>query len=293
MAKILITIPHYYRAQAAASTHASERGDAGARAAVVADAIGSLWANLSGRTTIVETKSGGLVAGPKRHQADIRIVTAGSDHLVDSLQRVHSLFRQVPVAVANPRLLGFECHRVLAAEIENFDWFAYLEDDLILHDQLLIEKLEWFNRLFGGGNTLQPNRYEAGYGYSRFYIDGPGRWKQIGNNPAPETLEAEFLGRPLRFELASNPHSGCFFLTRGQMRRWMRAPAFLDGDTSFVGPLESAATLGLYKTFRVYKTAAANYDFVEIRHAGDQYLRPALAKRLRSQSLPRQAAHES
>ena len=292
MAKILITIPHYYRQQATGA-YASERTSEKARAAVVANAIGSLWANLAGRTMIVETKSGALVAGPERHEADIRIVTTGSDHLVASLQATIPLFRHVSTAIANPRLLGFECHRILAAEIENFDWFAYLEDDLILHDPLLIQKLDWFNRQFDGPNLLQLNRYEAGLGYSRFYIDGPGRWKQLWSVPSPQTLEAEFLGRPLRFELASNPHSGCFFLTRAQMRLWMRMPVFLDGDTSFVGPLESAASLGVYKAFRVYKTAAPHYDFVEIRHAGNRYLQSALAKRSQARSLPRSAVRET
>jgi len=279
MAKILVTIPHYFRPKAK-GTYDSERSSAEERASAVESAILSLWENLGGRTAIFETKNRKLVDRPVRRQIDIRLVTAGDDHLVLSLQRVQGLFRHAPTNIENPRLLGFECHRVLAQEVENFDWFVYLEDDLVLHDPLLIEKLDWFNQRFGGINLLQINRYEKGSGYSRVYVDGPGRWSVRGSGPAwPETLEAEFLGRTLRFELASNPHSGCFFLTRAQMRRWMRLPIFLDRDTAFVGPLESAATLGIYKTFRVYKTAAADYEFAEIHHSGDAYVRSMLAKK--------------
>jgi len=278
MAKILIAIPHYFRREAK-SVYDSERSSAEDRAVLVAKTLSGLWTNLGGPTTIYETKGGRLLDGPHRHQINIRLVTAGSDHLVESLQGVRELFRHVSTNIANPRLLGFECHRIFAEEVEDFDWFVYLEDDLVLHDPLLIEKLGWFSQRFGDINLLQVNRYEKGYGYARVYIDGPGRWKAQGRGPPwPETLEAEFLGRTLRFELATNPHSGCFFVTRRQMRRWMRSTIFLDRDTSFVGPLESAATLGIYKTFRVYKTAAANYDFVEIRHAGSVYLKTILAR---------------
>lgn len=277
MSKILIAIPHYFRPTAKAA-YDSERSTAEERALAVENAILGLWENLGGRTAIYETKNRRLLHRPDRRQIDIRLVTVGDDHLVSSLKRAHGLFRHVATNIENPRLLGFECHRVLSEEVENFDWFVYLEDDLVLHDPLLIEKLDWFNRRFGGINLLQINRYEKGSGYSRVYVDGPGRWSVRGSGPAwPEALEAEFLGRVLRFELSSNPHSGCFFLTRAQMLRWMRLAIFLDRDTSFVGPLESAATLGIYKTFRVYKTAPANYEFAEIHHSGSVYLRAALA----------------
>jgi hypothetical protein len=46
----------------------------------------------------------------------------------------------------------------------------------------------------------------------------------------------------------------------------------MDRDTTFVGPLESAATLGIMKTFRVYKTVPEQAYLFEIEHSGSRYL---------------------
>ena len=82
----------------------------------------------------------------------------------------------------------------------------------------------------------------------------------------------KLLGTTVTFERAKNPHAGCFFLNGRQMETWASQPYFLDRDTSFVGPLESAATLGIMRTFRVYKAAAESAAFLEIEHFGTSFL---------------------
>jgi hypothetical protein len=57
------------------------------------------------------------------------------------------------------------------------------------------------------------------------------------------------------------------------MAHWVRQPYFLDRDTSFVGPLESAATLGIMPAFHVYKAAVSNAGLLEIEHCGNRLLR--------------------
>jgi hypothetical protein len=57
------------------------------------------------------------------------------------------------------------------------------------------------------------------------------------------------------------------------MAHWANQPHFLDRDTSFIGPLESAATLGIMKTFRIYKTAPNQANFLEIQHFGTAFVR--------------------
>ena len=56
------------------------------------------------------------------------------------------------------------------------------------------------------------------------------------------------------------------------MADWSQQPYFLDGDRSFIGALESAATLGIMKTFRVYKADLPNASFLEVRHGDRKYL---------------------
>ena len=90
------------------------------------------------------------------------------------------------------------------------------------------------------------------------------------------TVRAHELGRDLAFIRFENAHAGCFFLTAAQMRRWMDQPWFLDRSDAWVGPLESAATLGLMRAFRVYKPALGAAAFLEVEHLDHRHLpRPA------------------
>ena len=107
------------------------------------------------------------------------------------------------------------------------------------------------------------------------YLDGdlpPDVTAPFQNIAECSELKGSCLGIELTFRRPSNPHSGCFFLTNEQMSAWAGRTDFLDRDTRFVGPLESAATLGLMRAFRVYKPATAVASFLEIEHAGTAFI---------------------
>jgi len=153
-----------------------------------------------------------------------------------------------------------------------------LEDDLVLHDPLLFVKLRWFTRQLGDDKVLQPNRFEVGRDASvhKAYVDGSLREHVIAKfcgQPDSRPLIGKALDAQIIFRQPLNPHSGCFFLNKQQMQHWTAQSYFLDRDTSFVGPLESAATLGILRTFRIYKPAAENANFLEIEHFGTRFLR--------------------
>ena len=128
---------------------------------------------------------------------------------------------------------------------------------------------------------MLPHRYEisAKEALHKLYIDGPvrpdftARWQDVNDR---RMLSAEFLGQKISFERWSNPHSGCFFLTAQQMTRWAESPTFGDGDCSFAGPLESAASLGIMKQFRIYKPESNHAGFFEVQHLHNRYLGEAL-----------------
>jgi hypothetical protein len=174
--------------------------------------------------------------------------------------------------------LGFECHAVLRGGLDKYDYFAYLEDDLIARDPWMFVKLAWFTSQLGDDVLLQPNRFEVAPLLGlvhKAYIDGdlPGE----ATVPFQDVLErseatGSLLGTTVTFERAKNPHAGCFFLNARQMETWTQQPYFLDRDTSFIGPLESAATLGIMRTFRVYKSAQESAGFLEIEHFGTGFL---------------------
>ncbi len=210
-------------------------------------------------------------------EVEVVICVTGDNHLLAQLPIPRTSYTSHQTS-AHPPLLGYECHEVLRAGLAaGYDYFAYLEDDLILTDPWFFQKLRWFNNELGDEVLLQPNRYEIGpLGLvHKAYIDGnlPRRatapFQNIDEQP---TMTGHMLGTSVVFRRASNPHSGCFFLNREQMTKWSERPHFLDRSSAFVGPLESAATLGIMRAFRVYKPSLESASFLEIAHYGTAFL---------------------
>jgi hypothetical protein len=153
-----------------------------------------------------------------------------------------------------------------------------LEDDLITRDPWLLTKVSWFTQNIGNDKLLQPNRYELAHeGVSRkAYLDGDlpvNITKEYQDIREWHELSSTVLGTKVTFRRAANPHAGCFFLNAEQMADWAARPYFLDRNVGFVGPLESAASLGIMRTFRIYKPALENASFLEIEHAGTGFVR--------------------
>lgn len=211
---------------------------------------------------------------------DIRLLTVPECSLLGAeFQRRHGV-RQTFCEPANPRMLGFFAYRLFAKLAQDYDWFIFSEDDLLVRDPMMFEKLAWFNGHFGDRRVLSPNRLEWNpRAYSlKTYVDGDISAKTFDhltrNLPDADCLRAKPLQADWTFERARNPHSGFFAITRTQLAHWMAQPHWLDHDVSFVSPLESAATLGLTKTFAVYKpqTPAA---FFEVEHLDDRFSKMA------------------
>jgi hypothetical protein len=213
---------------------------------------------------------------PLRAEVHVVLCTTGGQHLLEKLPLDGGLFHHHPTQ-AEPLKLGYECQAVLRDRWGNYDYYGYLEDDLILHDPWLFAKISWFSSQAGADALLLPNRFERGDSplVHKAYIDGDlsprvtAKFQDVGQVPE---FKGTALGVPLVFKRPLNPHSGCYFLSAEQMAHWMRQPHFLDRSKAFVGPLESAATLGIMRTFRIYKPARENASFLEIEHFGTGFL---------------------
>lgn len=279
--RILFTIPHYYDA-AGGGMYGSLKPNAARRRDALATAIFGLHATFGRRQGLMATP---IVESNTVQPCEIRVVvcTTGDRHLVKELPLPPALLHHHPTN-ALPRYLGFECHSVLRDHLGQFDYYCFLEDDLLLNDPLFFIKLAWFNRFAGDEAVLQPNRFELAVQqpWHKLYIDGnlsdrswSERWQDINDR---RVLAAEVFGIPIRFQRVNNPHSGCFFLNERQMKFWASQPTFLVRETTFAGPLESAATYGIMRYFRVYKPARENAGFLEIRHLDNRYLGARLSK---------------
>lgn len=271
--RVLVTIPHFFR-KAEVAAYGSEKGDGAQRRQAIFACLMSLhqtFGHGQAYTENVRVRCNGLLSAG----LDVVVCTTEGAHLVDSLPS--DLFRHHPTE-ADPRLLGYECHTVLADSLGKYDYYCFMEDDLLLTDPLFFWKIAWFSRAVGDHAVLQPHRFELS-------TDPPVRKLYIDSRLADPTISARFqdravsprltgqvMGRDVGFERVDNPHAGCFFLTSAQMERWIGKPYFLDRADGFAGPLESAATLGLMRTFHVYKPTGANAGFLEIRHLDNRYL---------------------
>jgi hypothetical protein len=99
-------------------------------------------------------------------------------------------------------------------------------------------------------------------------------YQDPGDSPP---LAMDFAGRPIRFERTTYPAAGCFFLSAPQLDYWIADPRFGDTDSSFLSPLDSAATLSVMRRFRTYKPAPANAWFLEVLHGSPRWI-PSVAR---------------
>lgn len=277
--RILLTIVHHWNPEGG-GRHASLRPDPQPRLQGLQDQLLSLARLGIGQGTLniaemrVDNASHAL-----RHHLSIRLITDGQNHLVDQLpERYRALVEHVPTTPASPKHLGFEAQRILGDSLdENYDLYGYFEDDLIIHDPLFFHKIFWFQQHIGTDAVLLPHRMELfhtpDHALEKLYIDGPVPQSDLDallRHPC-EPIAAPLPGGNIVFAPPANPHAGCFVLSHQQMKHWSEQPWFLDGDCSYVSPLESAATLGICKTFRLYKPHLAYAAFLELQHWGTTF----------------------
>lgn len=279
--RLLIAIPHYYDAapEPGQRRYGATSDDVEFRRRAFLQCLLSLHRHFGLAQYVMQLASGRTQPANTRLKTLLHVVvcTTGGRHLLDG-SGVAPEFYHHHQTRAEPMHLGFECHKVLRDRWGNYDYYGYLEDDLIVHDPSLFLKLRWFERLAGTDALLLPNRYEGGTEplVNKAYVDGDlaeratAAFQDVRDRPE---ISGSWLDVPVVFRRPLNPHSGCFFLTGEQLGHWMKQPYFLNGDTSFIGPLESAATLGIQKAFRIYKPAAENGSFLEIEHAGSGFLK--------------------
>ncbi len=281
--RILVAIPHYFdhgRDRRRGTGHGSLAGNPAPRVEALTQCISALHQLFGGSQVMIDQIRGdrrpanALLASSR---LEVIVCTTRGEHLLDHLHLCRDAVRHWPTD-AEPHLLGFACHRALSERQGAFDFYGYLEDDLILRDPLFFAKQTWFQGQFGPGAVLLPNRYEVvrrGPAW-KAYIDGdlpPELTTPFQDLAQAPELMARCLDVEVAFHRPLNPHSGCFFLTGEQLGSWAERTDPHKPDTTFVGPLESAATLALMRAFRVYKPARHVAAFLEIEHHGSAYLR--------------------
>ncbi len=282
MVRILVAIPHYYsfspENQAGGSEHSSSTSEPQIRKACLQKVITSLHHPFNRPQCMIDIAAKTTSPVNKSINSDLEIVicTTGGSHLLNQLDLHENYYEQIETD-AEPFYLGYECHRVLRERLGGYEFYCYLEDDLVLHDPWFFQKLRWLNSQTEDACLFQPHRYEVkpNHFVHKAYIDGEIREQvtsRIRQIDRQVRIELEYCGTQLTFNPPLNPHSGCFFLNAHQMARWASQPCFLDRSQAFIGPLESAATLGVFRSFLILKPEKACASFLEIEHADTRFI---------------------
>jgi hypothetical protein len=281
--RVLVTIPHYYHPQPPPARddeprYAAHALDPGPRLQALTACLAALHQLFNRVPCFIDhgKRTASLVEPAVPSTVDVVVCTTLGRHLLERLPVPPRYYTHCATA-AEPLLLGFACHDLLCQRLGAYDYYCYLEDDLVLHDPWLFHKLAWFTSQAGADRLLQPSRFEAGLGHlvPKVYVDGDleeSVTAPFQNIHDSGPLAADVLGVRVSFQRTLNPHSGCFFLNAAQMAHLAAQPHFHDRQSRFIGPLETAATLGIMRTFKVYRPAPANADFLEVQHFATGYL---------------------
>lgn len=278
LVRILLAIVHYWNPEGGGA-HGSLRPNPAPRIEAFQQQLLSLQ-RLSDRQALLNMAS--MQADPAnrqyQHTIDIKVITDGEHHVLDKLDAPYrGLFQMVVTEPETPKHLGFAAQRFLASRLDqDYDLYAYFEDDLVVWDPGFFRKIDWFRSQTGNDCLLLPHRVELAWepnAVERFFIDGPMPESDLlAVIPEPVApIGAPYPGGTQYFESPRNPHAGCFVLSHAQLRHWTQQAWWQDGDCSWVSPLESAATLGIAKTFRLYKPVMAQGSWLEIQHWGTSF----------------------
>lgn len=277
--RILFAIPHFFDSQGADTTNRSRLGSARK------ERLQAAMATICGIHQVFGSSTYGLDHGEAKalpmartdpHEVDVVVCTTNDKHLVNELIEIGDLFYHHKTE-AEPLLLGFECHKLLRDSRGRYDYYCYVEDDIVFTDPLFFRKREMFDRLFPAVALLQPNRYEIAptRPVMKLYVDYrlnrrvTAPYQNVDEEPS---ISMPFLGDTMLFERTTYPSAGCFFVNTEQLDLWVKSPNFLDGDVSYMSPLDSAVTLSIMKTFRVYKPVLEQAWFLEVLHASPRWI---------------------
>lgn len=275
--KILITIPHYFNSSGD-NSHGSGRKEF-PRINALTNCLFSIYSLFSPAQSMIDIRNKKTlpVNETSISNIDVVICTTNEKHLLEKVIVPSNFFIHKRTEPQDPMFLGFECQKVLKENLGKYDFYCFMEDDLIIHDPLFFQKLKWFNAIVDDKHLLLPNRYEVSSvgKVLKAYVDGDinaRATEKFQDIKESASITSNAMGESVTFRRPLNTHSGCFFLTQTQMEYWANQPYFLDMDASFISPLESAASLGTMKTFKVYKPCPQNANFLEIQHFGNMFL---------------------
>ncbi len=205
----------------------------------------------------------------------ISVCTDGEHQLNQVLELFRTQIEIVHLQPDTPEHLPLACRDHLIVNRAGADLLMYMEDDLVIHDQAFFDKQHWFLEKADHRFCLMPHRYEIvnQRQIHQLLVDGPidpeylGQFMQHQRDAARGIYEGQ---EAVSFDLANNPHSGCFVVSANQAEDLAQQPLPRKG---FIGPLETAATLTVLHRFPVMKPSLEHWQFLQVEHGHPSFRR--------------------
>ena len=163
---------------------------------------------------------------PRPLDLTIIVCVTGENWLDGALRAYAQDIHAVQLDVQDPIMLGLAARDFLLKSAQNAHLSMYLEDDLVIHDSYFFDKQAWFIERSAHQAVLMPHRYELSANDKRrrrrLFVDGSIDQSECQRFPWMAELEAargQFLQQPVVFDLANNPHSGCFVISALQAKQ--------------------------------------------------------------------------
>lgn len=182
----------------------------------------------------------------------------------------------VNIELEDAKQMPMVASRSIIEQAHEYDMICYMEDDLVIEDTEFFQKIHYLINGSGGSLSFLPHRCETIPGRGDVILSGD----PDGGRPDLfwDTGEKITIPWPLgdkQFYRATNPHSGCYFLTQHQalkLRDYWTEKNWVS-DFTLSGPLEQAASGLLLPVFKIMKPVPEHYRFLMVRHQDNLWQR--------------------
>ena len=279
--RVLLTIPHVFAPKPGSlySSQTEEKRNV-KKAALLQATIGNLcrhsktnWIHASlGKGQPVVTRASICSIGI---DLTIQLFTPSNASLAESLPD-HPGLQCIDPQVASFSDVPSVASRRLLEQSSDYDVVGYMEDDLLIEDPDFFHKIVHLVREAGTSYAFLPHRCEHITEMGDVILSGD----PDGGRPdlfwdTGERLTLSWHGEQRSFYRATNPHSGCYFLTKMQAAHALEYWQQREWQASFQlsGPLEQAGSGLLLPIFKVMKPIPEHYRCLMVRHQDELWKR--------------------
>lgn len=175
-------------------------------------------------------------------------------------------------------MMPFVASRSLLEQSSQYDIVGYMEDDILIEDPEFFPKIAYVHRHLPIEYAVLPHRCEHIPGRGDVILSGdPDGGRSDLFWDTGEQIKLKWPTNDQVFYRATNPHSGCYFLSNEQARVVLSYWQSCQWSSSFQlsGPLEHAGSGLLLPVLKVMKPTPANYRFLMVRHQDELWKRHA------------------